>query len=91
MRAIFLFSKKRMEDEETDGILHGIVPLIAACSYFAMATQQGATPLPLGAEEATPGRRKLVASSEDGRKAQIRAEAALGSTSRWHRRPLRAP
>lgn len=51
--AIFLVGRKRTEDEETDGILHGIVPLIAACSYFAMATHQGAIPLLLGAEEAT--------------------------------------
>ncbi len=51
--AIFFVSKKCTEDEEMDGILHGIVPLIAACSYFAIATHQGAIPLPLGAKEAT--------------------------------------
>ncbi len=47
---IFLVAKKRTEDEETDGILHGIVPIIAACSYFAMASHQGAIGLPLGVE-----------------------------------------
>ena len=47
--AILAISGKRTEDEETDGILHGLVPIIAACSYFAMATHQGAITLPLGA------------------------------------------
>lgn len=40
--AILATSKRRTEDEETDGVLHGIVPVIAATSYFAMACGAGA-------------------------------------------------
>ncbi len=43
---IFPTGKKRTPDAETDGILHGIVPIIATCSYFAMPTHQGALPVP---------------------------------------------
>jgi bacteriorhodopsin len=36
--AVILFiAKRRTPAEEADGIIHGIVPIIAACSYFAMA------------------------------------------------------
>jgi hypothetical protein len=31
-----------------DTIIHGLVPIIAACSYFAMATGQGSILLPAG-------------------------------------------
>lgn len=39
---ILLTGKRRTASEELSTVLHGIVPLIAACSYFAMATGQGA-------------------------------------------------
>ena len=51
--AILLTAKKRTADEETDGILHGLVPIIAASSYFAMACGQGSLLLPFGADPAT--------------------------------------
>ncbi len=50
---ILLTGKRRTAAEELHTVLHGIVPLIAACSYFAMATGQGA--VILGADTATPG------------------------------------
>ncbi|WP_018262734.1 bacteriorhodopsin [Methylobacterium sp. WSM2598] len=50
--AILFTAKRRTPEEETDGILHGIVPLIAAASYLAMACGQGAIRLPLGADPA---------------------------------------
>ena len=50
--AILAKAKKRTADEEADGILHAIVPIIAACSYFAMACGQGSFPQPLGAPAA---------------------------------------
>ena len=50
---ILLTGKRRTAAEELHTVLHGIVPLIAACSYFAMATGQGA--VILGAEAASAG------------------------------------
>ncbi len=50
---ILLTGKRRTAAEELHTVLHGIVPLIAACSYFAMATGQGA--VILGADAAAPG------------------------------------
>ena len=47
---ILLTGKRRTPSEELHTVLHGIVPLIAACSYFAMATGQGA--ITLGADAA---------------------------------------
>ena len=38
---IFLKGGRRTPEEEMATILHGIVPVIAACSYFAMAVGQG--------------------------------------------------
>ncbi|MHC2103435.1 MULTISPECIES: bacteriorhodopsin [unclassified Methylobacterium] len=46
--AILFMAKRRTHAEEADGIIHGIVPIIAACSYFAMATGQGSITLPAG-------------------------------------------
>jgi len=43
---ILLTGKRRTKSEELQTVLHGIVPIIAACSYFAMATGQGAIFLP---------------------------------------------
>lgn len=43
---ILLAGKRRTRSEELQTVLHGIVPIIAACSYFAMATGQGAMILP---------------------------------------------
>jgi bacteriorhodopsin len=42
--AILLKGHRRTPQEETDTVLHGIVPIIAACSYFAMAVGQGSIP-----------------------------------------------
>jgi bacteriorhodopsin len=50
---ILLTGKRRTPSEELNTVLHGIVPLIAACSYFAMATGQGA--VILGADAAAVG------------------------------------
>ena len=46
---ILLIGKRRTPSEEMQTVLHGIVPLIAACSYLAMATGQGLVLLPAGA------------------------------------------
>ena len=51
---VILFTgKRRTPSEELHTVLHGIVPLIAACSYFAMATGQGA--ITLGADATAVG------------------------------------
>ena len=49
--AILGIGKRRTGHEQAHTIYHGIVPIIAACSYFAMAAGQGAVVLPLGAPE----------------------------------------
>ena len=41
--------KRRTPTEGLQTVLHGLVPIIAACSYFAMATGQGAIDLPTDA------------------------------------------
>ena len=43
---ILLTGKRRTASEEMQTVLHGVVPLIAACSYFAMAIGQGSIILP---------------------------------------------
>ena len=45
--AILGLGKRRTPGEELQTVMHGIVPLIAACSYFAMASGQGAVVLPI--------------------------------------------
>ena len=50
--AILGVGKRRTGQEQAHTIYHGTVPIIAACSYFAMATGQGAIVLPLGADAA---------------------------------------
>lgn len=50
---ILATGKRRTPSEELHTVLHGIVPLIAACSYFAMATGQGA--ITLGADATAVG------------------------------------
>jgi len=54
--AILYLAKRRTQAEEADGIIHGIVPIIAACSYFAMATGQGSIVLPAGPDAADVAR-----------------------------------
>ena len=44
--AILFLGKRRTSTEELQTVTHGIVPIIAACSYFAMASGQGAILLP---------------------------------------------
>ncbi len=46
--AILAIGKRRTASEEAHTIYHGIVPIIAACSYLAMAAGQGAMALPVG-------------------------------------------
>ena len=47
---ILATGKRRTQTEGMHSVLHGIVPIIAACSYLAMATGQGLVTLPtLGA------------------------------------------
>ncbi len=50
---ILATGKRRTPAEELHTVLHGIVPIIAACSYFAMANGQGA--VILGADAAAAG------------------------------------
>lgn len=45
---LFLAGGRRTQDEEGHTMVHGLVPLFAAISYFAMAIHQGATILPSG-------------------------------------------
>lgn len=45
--AILLIGKRRTRAEELQTVLHGIVPLIAACAYFSMSVGQGAITLPI--------------------------------------------
>lgn len=52
--AILAIGKRRTPGEESQTVIHGIVPIIAACSYFAMAAGQGSIILPVeGAGGAT--------------------------------------
>lgn len=44
--AILAVGKRRTPSEELHTVCHGIVPLIAACAYFAMATGQGSIVIP---------------------------------------------
>ena len=57
---ILAVGKRRTASEATQTVLHGIVPIIAACSYLAMATGQGLVILPtdaaVAAGAATPTR-----------------------------------
>lgn len=48
--AILAIGKRRTPDEEWQTVIHGIVPLVAACAYFAMAVGQGSVVLPSGRE-----------------------------------------
>ena len=54
---ILAVGKRRTPSEGMQTVLHGIVPIIAACLYFAMATGQGAVALPtnLTIPGGTPG------------------------------------
>lgn len=47
--------KRRTPSEGLHTVLHGIVPIIAACSYFAMATGQGLVVLPTDTAVAAGG------------------------------------
>ena len=55
---ILATGKRRTASEELQTVLHGIVPLIAACSYFAMAIGQGSVVLPAVAT-AGPGATRI--------------------------------
>ena len=59
--AILAIGKRRTGAEEGDTIFHGIVPIIAACSYFAMATGVGATIIPHGTLVTAAGATTAVA------------------------------
>ncbi len=50
---ILLAGKHRASSEAMQTMLHGIIPLIAAISYFAMATKQGLVVLPTDTAVAT--------------------------------------
>ena len=50
---ILAIGKRRVPSEQSHTIYHGIVPILAACSYFAMACGQGGIMLPLGAAPGT--------------------------------------
>lgn len=57
---ILATGKRRTKSEGLHTVLHGVVPIIAACSYLAMATGQGLVTLPTdiaaAAGQATPTR-----------------------------------
>ncbi len=53
--AILVTGKHRTGAEEFHTVCHGIVPLVAAASYFAMAVGQGAVTLPTDAAAAGAG------------------------------------
>ena len=57
---ILATGKRRTQAEGLHTVLHGVVPIIAACSYLAMATGQGLVTLPtdvaVAAGQATPTR-----------------------------------
>lgn len=48
--AILAMGQRRTPDEERQTIIHGTVPLVAACAYLAMAAGQGSVVLPSGRE-----------------------------------------
>ena len=50
---ILALGRARTGPEQSHTIYHGIVPIIAACSYFSMAVGQGSLILPLGAAAGT--------------------------------------
>lgn len=52
---ILLVGKSKTPEEGLATILHGVVPIIAACSYFAMAVGQGSLPVSNGVPGAAPG------------------------------------
>ncbi len=56
---ILVTGKRRTASEELNTVLHGIVPLIAACSYFAMANGQGTVVLGTDAAVAGTGAGRL--------------------------------
>ena len=49
---ILFVGKRRTPSEELQTVLHGVIPIIAACSYLAMATGQGLVQLPTDAAAA---------------------------------------
>ena len=56
---ILFTGKHRTPSEQLASMCHGVVPLIAACSYLAMATGQGAVLLPVDAGSATAGTHRI--------------------------------
>ncbi len=50
--AILAIGKQRTSGEQAHTIYHGIVPILAACSYFAMAVGQGAVSIHQGPADA---------------------------------------
>ncbi len=54
--AILALGKQRTSSEQSHTIYHGIVPIIAACSYFAMAVGQGAVLIHQGPADAGSAR-----------------------------------
>ena len=56
---ILLVGKHRTPSEQLHSMCHGVVPLIAACSYLAMATGQGAILLPITDGSAPAGATRI--------------------------------
>ncbi|HEX8509575.1 MAG TPA: bacteriorhodopsin [Propionibacteriaceae bacterium] len=46
--ALFTYGKRRTSDEESHTVIHVLVPIVAACSYLAMARGQGGVEMPDG-------------------------------------------
>ena len=56
---ILLIGKHRTPTEQLQSMTHGVVPLIAACSYLAMATGQGLVHLPITDGSAPAGATRI--------------------------------
>ena len=56
---ILFVGKHRTPSEQLQSMCHGVVPLIAACSYLAMATGQGAVLLPITDGSAPAGATRI--------------------------------
>ena len=86
---ILMTGKRRTQAEGLHTVLHGIVPIIAACSYLAMATGQGLVVLPtdaaVAAGQTTPTRIFYFARYIDWTFTTPLLLVSLGSTAMRHR------
>jgi len=86
---ILATGKRRTQGEGLHTVLHGIVPMIAACSYLAMATGQGLLQLPtvggaILASKTTPTRVSYFARYIDWTFTTLLLLLSLGLTAMRH-------